>query len=230
MKINKSVAIIPARGGSKRIPGKNIKLFDGKPIIEYSIETALKSGLFKKVIVTTDSYTIATIANKAGAEILMEPESLALDHIPTWEIINYVLKNIEYYKYACCIYATAPFLKVEYLKEGFKNLKKSNGSFSVTNFDFPIQRALKIKNNNIEMFNPEYELTRSQDLEKAYHDVGQFYWLNVKEFLEQKSMYLKPSIPVILPELYCQDIDTMEDWEIAEMKYKILKEKNERKD
>ncbi len=223
------VAIIPARGGSKRIPRKNIKDFHGKPLIAYSIEVALKSGLFDKVIVSTDDEEIASIAKIYGAEIpFLRPKELADDFTGTGDVIkhtlNFLKENGEYYDYACTIYATAPLLQKKYLIEGFEKIKNSNAKmvFSVTSMPFPIQRTFKIdKNGRCKMFTPEHFMARSQDLEEAYQDAGQFYFENLnKDFTDIP--FGKESIPIILPRHFVQDIDTLEDWERAELLYKLI--------
>ena len=223
-----NVAIIPARGGSKRIEGKNIKPFVGKPIIAYSILTAIKSGLFDKVVVSTDSEEISRVAQEFGALVpFMRPEELADDMSPTAPVLehalNWMTKNWELPEYACCIYPTAPFLSVKILIEGLSTLKKYHctTSFGVTSFAFPIFRSIKIENDGVvSMFWPEFELTRSQDLQEAYHDAGQFYWLNAKKFLSEPRLYASDSRVVILPRKLVQDIDTPEDWEVAEYMFK----------
>jgi pseudaminic acid cytidylyltransferase len=225
-----TVAIIPARGGSKRIPNKNIKLFAGKPIIAYSIEAAKESGLFDRIIVSTDSQEIVSVASSCGAETpFIRPKDLADDHTPTAPVLHHVLVSLREtgyeVDYFCCIYATAPFLKTEYIRHGYDMIRKSRvGSvFSVTSFGFPIFRALKIKEDGrLEMFWPAHELTRSQDLPKAYHDAGQFYWLEGKTFIGQPRLYTPEALPVILPRHLVQDIDTPEDWERAEIMFKSL--------
>jgi pseudaminic acid cytidylyltransferase len=225
----KNIAIIPARIGSKRIPKKNIRLFHGKPMIEYSIKTAIESGLFSKVIVSTDSDEIAEVAVKAGAEVpFSRPEEYADDHTPLFAVIEHAIKwyqGKEEFKYACCILATAPFIRVSDLKKGYELIEKERvGSvFSVTSFPFPIFRALKINDKKqLEMFWPEHELTRSNDLPEAYHDAGQFYWLNTNDFLATKKIYSKDAMPVILPRYLVQDIDTLEDWDRAELMYTLV--------
>ena len=183
----KSVAIIPARGGSKRIPKKNIKFFLGKPIIAYSIELALKSGLFEKVIVTTDDNEIADIARKYGADVpFLRPKELSDDFVGSGEAVKHTIEWLnlhgEKFDYACTIYATAPLLKTDYLIQGYEKLRNTNAhqSFSVTSMPFPIQRTFKITDNDrCEMFTPQHFHTRSQDLEVAYQDAGQFYWENL---------------------------------------------------
>jgi len=226
--MDKAVAIIPARGGSKRIPRKNIKDFHGKPLISYSIKAALEAKIFDKVIVTTDDEEIASVAEKYGALAYMRPKELADDYTATQPVIDNVLdylKSIdEKYDYYCTIYATAPFLQAKYLVEGFEKLKNSDAinAFSATSMPFPIQRTFKIdKNGRCEMFTPEYYAARSQDLEEAYQDAGQFYWskLNKKS---KEIMFGKDSIPIILPRYLVQDIDTLEDWQRAEYMYEVV--------
>jgi len=232
-----AVAIIPARGGSKRIPKKNIKDFHGKPLIAYSIEVALKSKLFDRVIVSTDDEKIATIAKEYGADVpFLRPKELSDDFTGTEDVINHTLdylrKNNELYDYACTIYATAPLLQAKYLREGFKELKKSDAvnAFSATSMPFPIQRTFKLNDNGrCEMFTPEHYMTRSQDLEEAYQDAGQFYWKKLNQN-SNEIMFGKDSIPVILPRHLVQDIDTLEDWRRAEIMYKVLREQNYEKD
>ena len=225
----KAVAIIPARGGSKRIPRKNIKNFHGKPLIAYSIEVALASELFEKVIVSTDDEEIATIAKAYGAEVpFLRPKELSDDFTGTQDVINhtveYLKNNNELYDYVCTIYATAPLLQKEYLIEGLEKLKSSTAvnAFSVTSMPFPIQRTFKLNNNGrCEMFTPEYYMTRSQDLEEAYQDAGQFYWKRLERD-SKEIMFGEDSIPIILPRHLVQDIDTLEDWQRAEVMYKVI--------
>ena len=228
-----AVCIIPARGGSKRIPKKNIKDFFGKPLIAYSIETALSSNLFKEVFVSTDDANIIKIATSYGANIIKRPKELADDYTGTQDVINHAIKYLEqqnqHYKFVCTLYATAPLLQKKYLVKGFEELKNSDAinSFSATSMPFPIQRTFKIdKNGRCEMFTPQYYFSRSQDLEEAYQDAGQFYWRK----LDKKSneiMFGKDSIPIIIPKYLVQDIDTIEDWKRAELMYKVLKESGE---
>ena len=225
----KSIAIIPARGGSKRIPRKNIKLFYGKPLIAYSIETALKSNLFDQVIISTDDEEIANVAKKYGADVpFIRPKALADDFTGTADVVSHALKWLKQhgkqYDYACTIYATAPLLQPKYLTEGYEKLKNSDAvySFSATSMPFPIQRTFKItKNGRCEMFFPEYYSTRSQDLEEAYQDAGQFYWQKLSK-VSDEPIFGKDSIPIILPRHLVQDIDTLEDWERAEKLYKVI--------
>jgi len=226
-----AIAIIPARGGSKRIPKKNIKDFFGKPLISYSIEVALSSKLFEKVVVSTDDEEIARIAKEYGAEVpFLRPKELSDDFTGTGDVVEHAINELasrgEKYEYVCTIYATAPLLQKEYLIEGYEKLKESDAvnAFSSTSMPFPIQRTFKATNDGrCEMFTPQHYMTRSQDLEEAYQDAGQFYW----EKRDQKSdeiMFGKDSIPIILPRHLVQDIDTLEDWKRAEIIYKVLKE------
>jgi len=227
-----AIAIIPARGGSKRIPRKNIKEFHGKPLISYSIKAALDSNLFDKVIVSTDDEEIAAIAKHYGAEIpFIRPKELADDFTGTFAVVDHALDYLEsigeVYDYVCTIYATAPLLQSKYLVKGYEKLKNSNAiyAFSCTSMPFPIQRTFKITDEGrSEMFWPENFMTRSQDLEEAYQDAGQFYWSNIVE--EQNSntkfIFSKVSIPVVLPRYLVQDIDTLEDWERAELMYEVI--------
>lgn len=225
----KSVAIIPARGGSKRIPRKNIKLFHGKPLIAYSIEVALQSQLFDKVIVSTDDEEIANIATQYGASVpFIRPIELSDDFTGTGAVVQHALeylKNVgENYDFICTIYATAPFLDEKYLIEGFEKLKNSNArnAFSCTSMPFPIQRTFKItKDERCEMFCPENFSKRSQDLEEAYQDAGQFYWKNL-HIKSHEIIFGKDSIPIILPRFLVQDIDTLEDWQRAEIMYEVI--------
>jgi len=219
------IAIIPARGGSKRIPKKNIKKFCGKPLITYSIEIALNSNLFEKVVVSTDDEAIERVAKKYGSEVLKRPKELADDFTGTGEVTKHALSIYTGYEFACTIYATAPFLQEKYLKEGLEELIKNKDavmSFGVTTFDYPIWRSFKItKNNRCEMFWRENFPKRSQDLEEAYHDAGQFYWERVGA-KKNDIAFGRESIPIKIPRYLVQDIDTMEDWVRAEMMYKSL--------
>jgi N-acylneuraminate cytidylyltransferase len=225
-----NIAIIPARGGSKRIPRKNIKEFHGKPMIAYSIEAALASNCFDKVIVSTDDTEIADIAMKYGAEVpFMRPANIADDYATTLDVIKHAVEYTELQEWCvknvCCIYATAPFLIPEFIQRGFVELTSSDidYAFSATSFPFPIQRAIKLnKEQRVEMFQPEHLNTRSQDLEEAYHDAGQFYWGTAIAFLQGKPFFSPQSKAILLPRKRVQDIDTAEDWELAEALYKAL--------
>ena len=225
-----NVAIIPARGGSRRIPDKNIRPFAGRPMISYAVAAAKASAIFDSIIVTTDSEKIAAIAREYGAEVpFMRPRELSDDRTPTAPVIVHALKWLRDQgrpmEYACCIYPTAPFVRPEFIKKGHEILMERgvSSAFSVTTFPFPIFRALKInQKGNIEMFWPEHELTRHQDLPQAYHDAGQFYWLRVASFLKNEKLYSSDAMPVLLPRYLVQDIDTPEDWGTAERMYKAL--------
>lgn len=224
------IAVIPARGGSKRIPRKNIKEFGGRPIIGWSIEAALESNCFDHVIVSTDDEEIAIVARKEGAEVpFLRPSSLAQDNTATAPVIKHAIEwvttNWSATEYACCIYATAPFVETSRIKEGFELLCKTdaNFAFSVTSFGFPVQRAIIIREDRrLEMLQPEHALTRSQDLEEAYHDAGQFYWGRASAWVDELVVMGPASVPVVVPRKRVQDIDTFEDWERAELMFKIL--------
>ncbi|MCE7536814.1 pseudaminic acid cytidylyltransferase [Aliivibrio fischeri] len=224
------IAIIPARGGSKRIPRKNIKLFHGKPMIAYSIEAALKSNCFDKVIVSTDDQEIADVARFYGAEVpFMRPEKISDDYATTMDVIQHAVQWCEQQglplTYVCCLYATAPFVQSKDLQKGWEIVQQPDVKyvFSATTFPFPIQRAIKLSNcGSVSMFSSEYELTRSQDLEESYHDAGQFYWGEVSAFKQGIGFFNKQSRIVELPRKRVQDIDTQEDWEFAEILFSML--------
>jgi N-acylneuraminate cytidylyltransferase len=226
----KTIAVIPARGGSKRIPHKNIKHFCGKPIIAYSIEAAKESQLFDKIIVSTDDEQIAEVAGNYGAEIpFIRPAELADDFTGTHPVVRHAIEwfknRNEFFQYVCCIYATAPFIQVNHLKQAFEKLVSSEKDyvFPVTTFEFPIQRAIKINDNGeVAPFFLEHILSRSQDLKEAYHDAGQFYWGKAEKYLQGQTAYVSASLPLILPRYLVQDIDTSEDWEQAELIYKAF--------
>jgi N-acylneuraminate cytidylyltransferase len=226
-----NIAIIPARGGSKRIPRKNIKEFYGKPLIAYSIEAAKASKCFDRIIVSTDDDEIAEVAKTYGAEVpFIRPSGISDDFATTLDVmkhaINWCKENGMEIENACCIYATAPFLLPEYIQQGLKSLSENpvKYTFTATSFAFPIQRAIKLDcNNQVDMFQPEHLNTRSQDLEEAYHDAGQFYWGTATSFLEGASFFAKHSIAIKLPRKRVQDIDTPEDWDLAEILYSVLK-------
>ncbi len=223
------VAIIPARGGSKRIPRKNIKNFCGKPMIAYSIEAAQASGLFDKIIISTDDDEIASIAHSYGAEIpFMRPPELSDDHTATIPVIAHAIQTLQkqfVIDTACCIYATAPFIRAIDLQSSYNALitHHKRYAFPVTTFPFPIWRGVKRDiDGNIEMFWPEHFATRSQDLPEAYHDVGQFYWGTANAWLESKPIFSDAATTITLPRYLVQDIDTLEDWMRAELMYKAL--------
>jgi len=221
------VAVIPARGGSKRIPRKNIKPFCGEPMIAWSIKAAQDSGCFDRIIVSTDDTEITDVARQYGAEVpFIRPASLSDDHTGTTPVIRHAIEwlgqNGPSPDTACCIYATAPFIRASDILDGLAALE-GDYAFSVTNYAFPIQRAVRVTPaNRIEMFNPEELLTRSQDMEEAYHDAGQFYWGTASAWLAERPIFGASSTPVILPRHRVQDIDTPEDWVTAEWMFKAM--------
>lgn len=229
------VAIIPARGGSKRIPGKNIREFCGKPMIAWSIEVARSAGCFDRVLVSTDNNEIAAIAQDWGAETpFIRPETLADDYAGTTPVVAHALQWLidsgQSVELACCLYATAPFVSATDLLLGLELLetRKANYSFSVTSFPYPIQRALRItETGGVAMFSPEYDSTRSQDLEEAWHDAGQFYWGTVCAWLNGYPVFDEQSVPVCLPRHRVQDIDTPEDWARAEWLFRAMSAQKE---
>ncbi len=227
-----NICIIPARGGSKRIPRKNIKLFYGKPIIAYSIEAAQKSNLFDEIMVSTEDEEIATIAKHYGAKVpFMRSAKNADDFTGTvdviLEVLNSYVKLGVSFKYACCIYPTAPLVQIKHLMHAYEVLVIQNFEtvFPVTSFSFPILRALQIdENNKVSMIWPEYMAKRSQDLPPSYHDAGQFYWMNVLAIQSNKKLYADYSGVVILDDIEVQDIDNESDWKLAELKYQLIKQ------
>lgn len=226
----KKLAVITARGGSKRIPHKNIKDFCGRPILAYSIEAALKSGVFDTVMVSTDDKEIARVAEECGAEVpFFRSGETSGDFATTAQVLLEVLeeygKREQYFDLFCCIYPTAPFLTAERLREAMELLESSGADcvHPVVRFGFPPQRCLVMEDGYLKFKWPEYRNTRSQDLEPFYHDVGQFYCLNRASFARQKTTVMEKTIPVVLSELEIQDIDTEEDWRVAEAKYRLLR-------
>lgn len=226
-----SIAIITARGGSKRIPRKNIKPFLGKPIMTYSIEAALSSGLFDTVMVSTDDEEIAQIAKEYGAQVpFYRSERTSNDYAATADVVSEVLDEYAkcgiYYETACVIYPTAPFLTVDALKEAMGILLggDADGVMPVVKFSFPPQRSVVMRNGLLVPSDPESMKMRSQDLEPHYHDCGQFYCIRVASFLKQRAMVMAHTMPYLQDELTVQDIDTEEDWKIAELKYRLLHE------
>ncbi|MBC3457525.1 pseudaminic acid cytidylyltransferase [Pseudomonas mosselii] len=229
-----NVAIIPARGGSKRIPRKNIKVFCGKPMIAYSIEAALASGCFEKVVVSTDDSEIAALAREYGASVpFLRPGALSDDYTGTVPVIRHAIEQLsaegKVPAYVCCIYATAPFVNAADIKRGFALMADAavDYAFSVASYPFPIQRAVRVTaQNRIEMFQPEHLGTRSQDLEEAFHDAGQFYWGRTSAWLEGRPIFGPCSVPVVMPRHRVQDIDTLEDWIRAEWLFKAMQAGN----
>ena len=224
------LAVIPARGGSKRIPGKNVRPFAGKPIIAWSIDAARASGLFDRIVVSTDDEKIAEVARKWGAATpFLRPAELADDITGTDAVTRHAIDWIAMHEgpvdVACCLYATAPFIDAKTLRRGLEKLQAEGAAFamSVTTFPFPIQRALRITAaGRLEPVNPESIMARSQDLEEAWHDAGQFYWGRPSIFALSAAARLAAAVPVRLPRYRVQDIDTEEDWRRAELMFEAL--------
>lgn len=222
------LAVIPARGGSKRIPHKNIKTFCGKPIIAWSIEAAMDSRCFDRIVVSTDDPQIADVALQYGAEApFLRPAKLCDDHTPTAPVIAHAIQWHRQQdlapQYVCCIYATAPFIRADDVKKGLSVLTDTDAdyAFAVTRYEFPIQRAVRINaSGRIEMFHPEHFNTRSQDLPEAFHDAGQFYWGRADAWLDGRPLFSERAIPILLPRYRAQDIDTHEDWILAETMFR----------
>ncbi|HSI78263.1 MAG TPA: pseudaminic acid cytidylyltransferase [Lunatimonas sp.] len=225
-----SICIIPARGGSKRIPRKNIKDFMGKPIIAYSIAAAVESGLFDEVMVSTDDAEIAQVALKFGAKVPFKRSAEnSNDYATTADVLEEVIVNYKRagleFSHACCLYPTAPFVTPEYLKEGENMLLDPEvvSVFPVVKFDYPIWRGLKkMESGGMEMVWKEHLNSRSQDLQPVYHDAGQWYWFKVEKFLSSKTVFSDNSKGVEITSLEVQDIDTEHDWQLAELKYGYL--------
>jgi pseudaminic acid cytidylyltransferase len=224
------IAVIPARGGSKRIPRKNIRMFCGKPIIAYSISAAQQTGLFDQVVVSTDDEEIAAVAREFGAATpFVRPKEIADDFTGTNAVVKHAVawfySQSNDITHACCLYATAPLVQARFITEGYEALSRSDAAFafSVTSYAFPIQRAVRITpEGRVDAIYPEHRMTRSQDLEHAYHDAGQFYWGTARAFLEDMPLFAPHSIGVILPRHLVQDIDTLEDWDRAELMYRAI--------
>jgi pseudaminic acid cytidylyltransferase len=225
-----NLAIIPARGGSKRIPKKNIKLFLGKPIIAYSIERAIESNLFDDIIVSTDDIEIAKIAKDYGAKVpYFRSEINSSDFATTFDVIEEVINEQHIrnqdYENVCCIYPCAPLISKELIINAFEVMKLNNFDtvFPVVKYGNQIQRALRLNDNRIEMFYPQFKTTRSQDLEIAFYDAGQFYWSQINQLLRYRQLFSSNSGFIILDEIHAQDIDNEIDWDLAEIKYSLLK-------
>lgn len=230
--MTKCLAIITARGGSKRIPRKNIKSFLGKPIIQYSIEAARDSGCFDEVMVSTDDKEIAEIGVSMGASVpFQRSANTSDDHSTTADVIIEVLeaynKMGKEFDYCCCIYPTAPFVTALKLQDAYKKMIDSGAEsvVPVVRFGFPILRSFKISDGLIKMNWPEYMTARSQDLPPSFHDCGQFYFLRVDSFLQNKKLFTDFTVPIEMPESEVQDIDNEEDWKVAEIKYTFLLQK-----
>ena len=228
------IAVIPARGGSKRIPRKNIKPFCGKPMISWSIEAALASECFDQIIVSTDDAEIASVAKALGAQTpFTRPAELSSDFATTGAVMKHAVEWLGRATHValdavCCIYATAPFVRPSDLRSGLDLLMGANAdyAFSVTTFEYPIQRALRIGvDDRLQMIRPEHYQTRSQDLEVALHDAGQFYWGSSEAWLHEHPIFSSASVPLVLPRYRVQDIDTEEDWIQAELLFRHLKER-----
>lgn len=224
------LCVIPARGGSKRIPRKNIRPFLGRPILAYSIDAARACGLFEHIVVSTDDDEIAAVAEACGAEVpFLRPHDLADDYTGTNDVARHAIAWFTdqgmAIEHVCCLYATAPLVQADRLSQGYRQLCESGAAFafSVTHYDFPVQRAIRIRaDGGVEPFDAVAIHQRSQDLDEAYHDAGQFYWGTAEAFLTCQPLYAPTSVPVLLPRQQVQDIDTLEDWRRAEMLFEIL--------
>ncbi|WP_213686657.1 pseudaminic acid cytidylyltransferase [Acinetobacter sp. WY4] len=228
------LAVIPARGGSKRIPRKNIKMFHGQPMIAWSIQAAIDSGCFDEVWVSTDDEEIAAVAQVYGAKVpFLRPAHLSDDFATTADVMSHAVEefgkiNHALPDYICCLYATAPFVTKADLVQGLEKIKNNsnlNYVFSATTYPFPIQRAIKLNEyDTVEMFSPQYFNVRSQDLEEAWHDAGQFYWGTAEAWLNKAMIFSTQSRVVELPRFRVQDIDTQEDWDRAEWLFKAIQQ------
>lgn len=224
-----AIAVITARGGSKRIPRKNVRSFRGRPIIEYSIAAARESGLFTEVMVSTDDDEIAEVARRAGAAVpFRRSAATSTDHATTADVVVEVLDEYErqgtHWETACCLYATAPFVTAEKLQRANRLLDQTGADavIPVTAFSFPIWRSFKIDGGHLAFNWPENALRRSQDLPPAYHDCGQFYFFRTAAFRAQRKMVMDETVPLVMPGTEVQDIDNEEDWELAELKFSFL--------
>ena len=226
----KKICIIPARGGSKRIPRKNIKLFLGKPIISYSIKAAIQSNLFDEVMVSTEDKEIAKIANLYGAKVpFFRSKKNSSDFSTTYDVIHEVIKeykkiNVEF-DHICCLYPTAPLITTSILKEGYNYFSNNSCEYliPIIEYSHPIQRSYFINNEYLELVFPENKNERTQDMGKTYHDAGQFYWINLRSMIKHKSLFSEKVYGFKISSNRFHDIDTFEDWEVAELKYKMQK-------
>ncbi len=228
------LAVIPARGGSKRIPRKNIKMFHGQPMIAWSVQAAIESGCFDEIWVSTDDEEIAEVAQAYGAKIpFLRPKHLSDDFATTADVMSHAVGEYDKLNhtlpdYICCLYATAPFVTKVDLVQGFEKIKNNrnlNYVFSATTYSFPIQRAIKLNvDDTVEMFSPQYFNVRSQDLQEAWHDAGQFYWGTAEAWLNKAMIFASQSSVVELPRFRVQDIDTQEDWNRAEWLFKAIQQ------
>jgi pseudaminic acid cytidylyltransferase len=229
------LCVIPARGGSKRIPRKNIKEFVGQPIISYSIKVAIASNCFDRIIVSTDDAEISEVAKSFGAEVpFHRSQELSDDYAGIMPVIKHAIEWFDNHEQSptevCCIFATAPFVQVDALRNAYEQMRHENADycFSLTSFAFPIQRAIKLTpEKRINMFYPDYYEKRSQDLVEAYHDAGQFYWGKAEAFRLQQPLFSSAASPYILPRHLVQDIDSKEDWKRAELMFQVLKHSGE---
>lgn len=229
------LCVIPARGGSKRIPRKNIKSFAGQPMISYSIQAALNSGCFDKVIVSTDDSEIAEVAKSFGAEVpFLRPAELSNDYAGTVSVIKHAIEwfeeNQQKPSEVCCLYATSPFVQAKTISAAYQQFIEAGADycFTATSFAFPIQRAIKLTaNKRVQMFSPEHLSTRSQDLEEAYHDAGQLYWGKAEAWKAERPIFSESATVYLLTRHLVQDIDTPEDWLRAELMYQVLKRTGE---
>jgi pseudaminic acid cytidylyltransferase len=225
----KPIAVIPARGGSQRIPRKNVREFAGKPMIAHSIEAALESDVFDRVVVSTDDAEISEVAIAYGAESpFQRPADISDGHATLLQVMGHAVRWFESQsitpEFYCCLFATAPFVRAADLRSGFQMLSKepaANFAVPVTTFPFPIQRAFKLEHDYLQLIQPEHELTRSQDLPETFHDAGQFYW-GRREAFKNNTWVVDHSIPIHIPRWLVQDIDTPEDWERAELLWKVI--------
>jgi N-acylneuraminate cytidylyltransferase len=224
------IALIPARGGSKRIPKKNIKNFFGKPMIQWSIEACIKAQLFDRIIVSTDDGEIAEVAKRCGAEVpFIRPDNIADDYSTTTAVVSHAIAWLQdsgvKLDLCCCIYATAPFINPQDIRSGYELISTTDADyvFSITGFDYPIQRAIRLDSKKyISMVDASFYEKRSQDLEPFFHDAGQFYWGRPRSWLEERPIFLSKSLPVIIPKDRVQDIDDLEDWHRAELMFEAL--------
>ena len=228
------IAIIPARGGSKRIPRKNVKPFAGLPMIAHSLQAATRSDMFDHILVSSDDDEILSIGSQYGGEPLQRPAELADDQTATIPVIRHAISYAESRGWqldgVCCIYATAPFVRSEDIREGWRLLNQAGGmdfAFSATTFPYPVFRGLLHDGNGVQMIFPEHFPTRSQDLPEALHDAGQFYWGTHRAWMEEDRLFTSRAAPVMLPRHRVQDIDTAEDWRRAEIIWRLLQEASE---
>ena len=229
--MSSNICIIPARGGSKRIPKKNIMLFNNKPIISYSIDVAKKSGLFTEIMVSTDNSEIADISKSFGASVpFLRSSKNSDDYATTVEVVKEVIKRYEekgfFFDNICCLYPTAPLVQKKDLINGYNALSNFESSLPIVKYDFPVLRSFKIKDGLVKFRWPEHMASRSQDLEAFYHDAGQWYWIQskaIKKYWNNLNTLITPCTkPIILNSLHVQDIDDLDDWKLAQIKYDFL--------